>query len=311
VDVVGLGLAALDVVFRLKAMPTWKSAPGFSDFGIYGGGMTGTAMVAASRLGVAAGYMGTAGTDSLGDLKVAGLAEEGVDVSRIVRRQGRETQIIAVYVRETDGERIFSSFRKPGELLRPEELDREYITSADYLLVDGCHFDAAVTAARWMKEAGKCVVLDAGKTSGSVSKAVSRLVREADVLISGAGFVEALSGKSDLPTACRRVLKEGPRIVVQTGGAKGCYTATREAGFQLPAFDAEVVDTTGAGDTFHGAYVVGLLRGWSAREIALFSMAAAALKCRKLGGRAGIPTFDEVMHFLRERGERIEDKKWR
>ena len=70
-----------------------------------------------------------------------------------------------------------------------------------------------------------------------------------------------------------------------------------------------MVDTTGAGDVFHGAYIVGLLYGWNLRQIALFSAAVSAIKCTKLGGRAGIPRFEEVMAFLKHRGVEFEYKK--
>ena len=88
---------------------------------------------------------------------------------------------------------------------------------------------------------------------------------------------------------------------MQTEGEGGSYTLTAEERFHTPAFDVEVIDTTGAGDVFHGAYIVGLLHGWDLRRVALFSTAVAAIKCTKLGGRAGIPCYDEVLAFLRER----------
>jgi ribokinase len=83
-------------------------------------------------------------------------------------------------------------------------------------------------------------------------------------------------------------------VVVQTEGAEGSYTVTREAEFHTPAFQVDVVDTTGAGDTFHGAYLVGLARGWSPERCASFSSAVAALHCTVLGNRKGIPSMDEV-----------------
>ena len=97
----------------------------------------------------------------------------------------------------------------------------------------------------------------------------------------------------------------GPSIFVQTEGEDGSYTVTGEECFHTPAFRVNVVDTTGAGDVFHGAYIVGLLHGWNPRQIAQFSTAVSAIKCTKLGGRAGIPCFHEVMSFLNERGVEI------
>jgi ribokinase len=91
-------------------------------------------------------------------------------------------------------------------------------------------------------------------------------------------------------------------VVVQTEGKAGSYTTTRAERFHTPSFDVAVVDTTGAGDVFHGAYIVGMLRGWEVRRIVEFATAVSALKCTQLGGRRPIPCFDQVVEFLRERG---------
>lgn len=303
---VGLGLATVDVIIRLKEMPHWDHAPGFSDFEIQGGGMTGTAMVAASRLGLRAGFLGTAGTDPLGETKVKFLTDDRVAVERLVRRQGKEHQIILVYVHEETGERRFSALRGFGSaVLKPDEVDREYLTSADYLFVDGYHFEAACQAAEWMHEAGRTVVMDGGMSSGSRSPEFGDLLEHVDILISGSGFAAASTGITDAEKSGRAILQRGPRVYVQTEGSEGCYTVTDDDFFHTPAFPVEVIDTTGAGDTFHGAYLVGLDRGWSLRDTALFASAAAAMKCRRLGGRAGIPDRESVLSFLEDRGHVI------
>lgn len=303
VKVVGLGLATLDVLMRLGEMPTWERGTPLSGFSLDGGGPVGTAMVAVSRLGVPAGYVGIAGTDKVGELKVGSLAENGVDVSRLVRRPGPEKQVVIVYVQEDTGERLFSFLRGfHDERLAIAELDREYITSADYLHLDGHNVEAALQAIQWMHAAGKTVVLDGSKTNRRVSGPMRRLVEHVDILICASGFGPGLTGLADVREVGKAILEMGPRIVVQTDGENGSFTTTRDDHFHTPAFPVDVVDTTGAGDVFHGAYIVGLLKGWDLRTTATFSSAVSALKCTKLGGRNGIPTFDEVLNFLRERG---------
>ncbi len=123
-----------------------------------------------------------------------------------------------------------------------------------------------------------------------------------DVLIGGGRVGKALTGKDDIFAAGADVLMWGPRIFVQTEGEHGCYTVTSSEQFHTPAFPTEVIDTTGAGDVFHGAFLVGLQHGWPLRDIASFSSAVSALKCTKLGGRAGIPTMAEALVFLKEQG---------
>ncbi len=300
VQIVGIGMATLDVLLRLHDMPTWEHGTRIQQLGFDGGGPVGTAMVAASRLGARVGFIGTAGNDEAARLKMRSFVENGVDLSRMVYRDVPDDQVMVVYVHAETGERVFGGVRNwQRSEIAPDELDRAYITAADYLHLDGFHTDAAVQAAHWMHKAGKTVVLDGHKTTGTVSPHLRLLVEHVDILISGSGFAQALTGCTDIWDAGGEILTLGPRVFVQTEGEGGSYTVTAEARFHTPAFPVDVVDTTGAGDVFHGAYIVGLLRGWDLERVARFSTAVAALKCTRLGGRAGIPNEQDVRAFLR------------
>jgi sulfofructose kinase len=297
-DIVGLGLATLDVLVRLDEMPTWEKGSALREVLFDGGGMVGTALVAAARLGARTGYMGTCGNDEIAAMKMSYLTRYGVDASQVAIRSNPESQVVVVYVHSQTGERVFSANHQFRVSLQPEELDRDYIISAAYLLLDSFHYEAALQAAQWMHAAGKPVVLDAGKTSGAVDPHMAALVALTDVLICGSGFGPAFTRKSDLKEAGLALLSAGPRLVIQTEGANGCFTTTSTEHFHTPAYPVEVVDTTGAGDVFHGAYLYGLLQGWDIRYIARFASAVAALKCTHMGGRAGIPTRAETESFM-------------
>ncbi len=305
-QIVGLGMATLDVLLRLHEMPTWSQGGRLSAFALDGGGPVATAVVAAARLGARTGFIGTAGNDNAAEIKIRSLVKDGVDVSRLVVRDEPENQVVVVYVDKTTGERVFCGLQKfHHSPLQPGELDREYITAADYLHLDGYHYGAALQAAKWMHDAGKTVVYDGVATDKSIGDGTRDLLEYVDVLICGSGFCPSLTGNSDPWDAGRLALDMGPRVVVQTEGADGSRTVSADESFHTPAFAVEVVDTTGAGDVFHGAYIAGLLHGWDLRTVALFSSAVSALKCTRLGGRAGIPRFDEALKFLKERGIRM------
>ncbi len=307
VQIVGVGLATLDVLMRVGEMPTFARGGRMQDFALEGGGMVGTAMVAAAKLGARAGYVGTIGSGYAGLVKRASLAEPGVDLRRARTLEAPERQVVAVYVEADTGERHFSGLAGFAQELDPlDPADRAYLTAADYLLLDGFHYDAALTAARWMRQAGKTVVYDGSKTAGPIGERTRVLLEHVDVLICGEGFAPALTGQADPAAAGRAALAAGPRVVVQTLGAAGCLTSTADDAFATPAFEVEVVDTTGAGDVFHGAYLVGLLHGWDLRRVARFASAVAAIKCTRLSGRAGIPSFAETLAFLAARGAAVE-----
>ncbi len=227
-QIIGLGMATLDVLLRLKDMPTWEHGTRISDFSFQGGGPVGTAMVAAAKLGARVGFIGTVGNDEAADLKMRSFHEVGIDLSRLIHRDIPENQVVIVYVHAETGERVFAGVSRTGDTqVGPDELDRDYITSADYLHLDGYHNAAALQAAQWMQAAGKTVVLDGSKTNGPVRGSMRDLVAHVDVLISGSGFVQGLTGDPDLSCALEAALDYGPRIVVQTEGADGAYTVTR------------------------------------------------------------------------------------
>ncbi len=304
-DVVGLGLAIVDVVLRVERMPSWEDARGLLDFALADGGPAGTACFVASTFGLRTGFIDTLGSDDLGTHRRLSLEKAGVDTSRLVARDGPEDHVVVVYVDAATGERTFS-FRR-GFLSRPvkaSELDRAFIESARILHLDGSHAEAGLAAARWMKQSGGTVVLDAAATGRKVLEPTRALVEETDVLICGSGFAPMLTGESDVWRAGRAALDIGPQVVVQTEGAAGSFTVARDfagrrgAAFHTPAFEVDVVDTTGAGDTFHGAWLVGLARGWTLERCARFSSAVAALHCTVLGNRKGIPSMSEALALM-------------
>ena len=306
--VVGLGMASLDMLVRTRQLPGWEQGAELAGLGLEGGGPVATALVAAQRLGVQTGFIGTFGTDRLGRVKLQTLVEEGVDVSRSSILDQSEDQTVLVMVNQENGERVFSFVSgRERAALDPAALDRAYITSAEILHLDGYHAAAAIQAAGWMRAAGKLVMLDGHATRGPVSETQRQLVQSCDILICGQGFAPALTGLNDPREAGQAALELGPGIVIQTEGKAGSYTTAPGEHFHTPAYDVDVVDTTGAGDVFHGAFLAGWLRGWSLRETVLFSTAVSALKCLRLGGRPGIPCFDEALHFLSERGTRLPD----
>ena len=301
VQIVGIGLACLDVLLRCEGGE--GDGLQFSDFHLEGGGPVATALCAAAKLGASTGYVGTAGSDFAGDAKLLSLERYGVDVTHTVRRPGPDRQVIIVRVDASTGERRFTGmggFRQ--DPVRPDELDRDYVTSADCLHLDGMHAEAAHAAAEWMQAAGKPVVYDGGATRGPVRDETRDLLAHVDVLICGSGFAQALTGLADTADACRAARDSGPQVVVQTEGAGGAFSSTPEGDWHTPAFTVDVVDTTGAGDVFHGAYLVGLLKGWDHRRIAVFATAVSAMKCTHMGGRAGVGTLDETLQFLNDRG---------
>jgi sulfofructose kinase len=297
VDVVGLGYCSLDYLGIVPGRPEFDlDTVSLSDFAKSGGGPVSTALVTLARLGARTGYIGVLGEDEGGAFLKGEFEREGVDLSRLRVQTGACSQICMVLVEAGTGRRSILCYRAAGELVL-DEADRLYVSSARYLHLDGHHMDAAITAAGWACAAGVKVSFDANRPRPRLDE----LLPLVDVLIVSERFPLAYTGHEDQVRAGRRLLEMGPEIVVITLGSEGCLCLWEDRAIHVPGFQVDVVDTTGAGDAFHGAFLYGLLQGWELERTAIFANAVAAINCTRLGGRAGLPDLSEVEIFLKKR----------
>jgi sulfofructose kinase len=262
-----------------------------------GGGQAGTAMVAVARLGGRAAIFGRVGDDEFGRRNYQAFEEEGVDTSWLVTVPGATSQFAFCVIDEPTGKRSIFYIHGAKGKFRPEELPRERLLDCRCLLLDGHHNEAAVAAAGWAREQGLPVVLDLERPQPQDEQLVSLCTHP----IVTEDFAIDFTGASDFREAARAMLARGPEAVVITRGAEGAVAFTAEQTIEQPAFEVEpIVDTTGAGDVFHGAFAYGIALGYDLAHNLAFASAVAALKCRTLGGRAGIPTMQETLAFLQE-----------
>ena len=223
------------------------------------------------------------------------MKREGVDAQWLVSRECA-SQTSYILVDETSGERTVLWNRDSSIALRAADLKREWISGASALLVDGHDTEAATQAARWAREEQIPVVADLDNRYPGVEA----LLEYADFAIASKNFPPRLTGETDLlkalPKICRRFKC---RMAGATLGKMGALLWNGEQFLLSPGFRVRTVDTTGAGDIFHGAFVFGLVRGWEPEEILEFSCAAAALNCSAIGARGHIASLDEIESFRR------------
>jgi sugar/nucleoside kinase (ribokinase family) len=268
---------------------------------VQGGGLTATAMATCARLGLRTRYIGKFGGNEIGALARQELAAEGLDLSAAVTVPDVPNRFCVVLVEEGSGARTIVRQRDPRIWLRPEDLTREAVCAGRVLHLDGYEGDAALQAATWARDAGIPVSVDAEEPTAH-REALFRLT---DILIVGRRFGRLLTGREEPRDILRGLAGLGPACVGLTLGEAGSLLHYRGEIVEAPGFAVDVVDTTGAGDVFHGAFVYGLLQRWSAGHILAFANAVSALKCTRLGGRSGIPSASEVRAFLRARGTEL------
>lgn len=289
-DVVGLGLPYMDVISRVPRLPGPDESLRVLDHRFQGGGKVATALVAASRLGLCTAFIGPVGGDLAGEQILEEFRREGVDVQGVQRQLSALSPVSTVLVTAIDGAR--SILWWPGTVTDVvlTAMDRQRIRSARYLMVSE-PTEAAVDAARCAQAAGVTVVADADH----LTVGIEALMPWVDVCIASTPFVKELAPQ--MPPDEVVDLLPAP-IALVTLGAGGVVGRSPTGRFRLPAYPVPVLDTLGAGDVFHGAYVAGLHRGYNPEGSARYASAAAALQCRTLGGRSGIASHDEVLAFM-------------
>jgi ribokinase len=297
-DVIGVGYCTADFLGIVPHYPALDEKIRMREISQQGGGPVATAMVTLARLGAKVSFIGTVGGDDLGRWLLDTLRQEGVCVEKTVVQPETRSQMSFIAVDKETGKRTIFWTRGDVAYLDPSDLDREYVTDCRVLHVDGLEMEAAITAARWANEAGVTVSFDAG----SVRPGAEELVEHVDVLAASHQFARDFTGLNDPAEAAKGLLGGRRRWSIVTCGEGGCWCAEAGEAFHVPAFKVDVVDTTGAGDVFHGALAFGAAKGWDLRTSATFASAVAAIKCAKLGGRAGIPGYSSTERFLVERG---------
>ena len=305
---VGFGLCAFDTLLLVERYPELDEKTDALAMEEQGGGPVATAMAALGRLGEPdIAFVGKVGGDPAGDFVLSALRQDGVNTDFVARIPGAPTAHAFVWIERRSGKRSVVLYRDRRLLFRPDEIDPGPFSTTRLLLIDGREPEAAIQAAAIARNSGAKVVMDAG----SLRPRMERFFRLVDHFVCSRDFIRAFRPTEKLERAVREIHRMGPPEVVVTLGREGSLAFDGRRFYREPAFPVQVTDTTGAGDVFHGAYLFALRRGWPLPNRLIFANAVAALKCRKIGGRKGIPTLGEVVQFLESvLQKRGQDSSW-
>ncbi|MGO9640743.1 MAG: carbohydrate kinase family protein [Candidatus Acidiferrales bacterium] len=295
-EIVGLGLNAADTLIRVPHFPAPDSKLQFRDVRVQPGGEVATALVACSRWGLSTRYIGKVGDDDAGRMQAEEFARSGVE-TRLMVVADCKSQSSFILVDESAGERTIIWNRDARLEIRPEELQREWFEGARALHLNGNSTAAMLLAARWARESGAAVTIDVD----SVYLGIEVVLEFVDYLIASREFPARLTGDTCLLTSLPTLQRTyHSRLTAATLGRDGVLAWDGDRFLYCPAFDVDTVDTTGAGDIFHGGFLYALLKGWDLERALEFSCAAAALNCTVLGARGGIRPVEEIEKLRRE-----------
>jgi sulfofructose kinase len=294
-DVVGVGLNATDTMLFVPHFPAYGGKVPFSGETLSPGGQVATAMVACAKLGLRAKYVGAVGDDERGRVQMESLRGSGVNLDHVRQRRNCPNQSAYIVIDQATGERTVFWSRPECLRILPEEIEPEQITSAKLLHIDGHDTLAAEHAARIARGNGIPVTVDVD----TIYPGFDRVLPLVDYLIASSEFPARWTGIEDLFEALIAIQRRyGMPVAAMTLGAHGALALQEGRWIYAPGFIVDCLDTTGAGDVFHGAFCYSVLQKMPLADALEFSNAMAALNCTGSGARGHIANVEEVRHLI-------------
>ena len=279
--VVGLGACVLDTLINCDKYPTEDTKQKAKSVFISGGGPVGNALVVMSRLGVQAEVIGGFGCDEAGKYLLEDFKKYKVGIENATVLDG-ETSFTSYIILAEDKATRTCVFDRGSVPDNPECLRLSAIDEAAVLHLDGNYLESAITAAKYAKEKGVKVSLDAG----GLYAGIERLLPYVDILIPSAEFALGITKKQTIEAAMYALNeKYAPEILVVTDGSNGGYYWKNGQAVHYDSVKVKAVDTNGAGDTFHGAFVAAYCEDKNVEECCVFASKVAAYKCTQTGAR--------------------------
>lgn len=291
-DVVGLGAHSVDEVYRLPAAPDFHGVNAklrIASSSVSVGGQVATALATCAAFGWRAAYASPLGTDDRASTIASALEARGVDLSLATRRDGN-SQHAVILIDDTTGERVVLWDRPASLDLRDDDLPVGAIRAARVLLIDDVDARASLAAARIARDAGVPIVTDLDH----VTPFTRDIIATASHPVLSEHLPHALTGEPDLSRALPLLRTSTSALLVVTRGRRGAVAYDGDALIDVPGVDVKVVDSTGSGDVFRGAFIDALLRGADTRTMLRWANAAAALSCQMPGALAGVPAAEDV-----------------
>jgi len=300
-DVVGVGLNATDTLILAPHFPAYAGKMPFVSELVSPGGQVATALVTCAKLGLRAKYIGTVGDDQRGRIQLESLRETAINLDDVEVRQNCPNQTAYILIDQSTGERTILWRRDDCLRLDPARITPEKIAGASLLHIDGHDTAAVARAAEIARQNQIPVTVDVD----TIYPGFDRVLPNVDYLVASSEFPSRWTGEKDPFRAIESIQEEyHMRVAAMTLGEFGALARVQGRFLYSPGFIVNCVDTTGAGDVFHGAFCYAVFENMPMRETLEFSNAMGALNCTALGARGGIATFERARDLMRAGGRR-------
>jgi sugar/nucleoside kinase (ribokinase family) len=308
VNAIAMGVHVLDVLVRpVEEIPEGQGGRLVDEIKMTAAGSAGGTALVLAKLGASARSAGAIGADPLGDMLIGLLARDGVDTSLLIRREGVQTSASVLPIRP-DGSRPAFHVVGANAHYGPADVDWDAVAEASFLHVGGPEFMGGEAAAEILARARENGVVTSADVLAPGDMGVLDWIAAAlphlDYLFPNDEQAIGFTGEEDLESACRALVQRGVGCVAATCGADGVLLVDSDSVDRVPAFDVEVVDTTGCGDAFSAGFLRGLGLGRDRRGAAELGCAAAAFVAQGLGTDYGNFDLDAVVE-LAATGQRL------
>ena len=301
-EIIGLGEVVVDWVAEIPHFPKPDEKIDAISENYFSGGVTANYLVAISRLGVKTGFIGAVGDDSYGEFLIEDFKKEKVDTSHILKKKGHKTPINFIFIAK--GEKtIIQSPHMQTTRLDINDLDESYITNSKLLHTTMIHHEITEKTIDFAKKKGIKISIDLESQIAQRGwKNLKNTILKADILIPNKQGAKSITNSKTPQQAADILIKKGVPLVIITMGGQGALITTKDFQKIVPTYNIKnIIDTTGAGDTFNGAFSVAYcIKKWSLEKSCKYANAAATLKIQKLGARTGMPNEKQLLGFLKE-----------
>lgn len=295
INILGFGHCCIDYLNILDPYPEKGKKGIVKESLIVGGGPVPTALATLAKFGLSTQFIGKIGTDPEGDVIIEGLTEYNVDVSKVIRDKSVSTPRANIWIEPTDGTRTIVLDTTGHEGMKPTELNDRLLENCEFVLCDGRPVDTTLKGLKLAKENCAITVLDIG----CVRDKLDEILLLIDYAVVSQDLVDSLCPGFTPNQLSDLLMKMGAKNAVVTCGSDGTVWKSGDEEGHVPAYPAHrTVDTTGAGDIFHGGFIFGLHHGWNIEQSIKLGSAAASISCGKLSGLKSIPTLKEAMSLL-------------
>lgn len=303
--IIGLGVSSIDEFVIVEEFCKPDDKIWIKDFARQCGGVVANFCVGVARMDVKSGFMGSAGDDPNGHEILQNFKNHDIDVEHFFLKKETKSPVNIIVVDSHGSRQILQDQYMEKNVLNADEIIPEYVAKADIFHTDAVNVDATRKCMQIAKEAGKKVSFDLERHVAVYGlDAIKDLLKMTDILLPNRRGALELTKETDVRKAAKKLLSFGPEIVLITMGEDGAILVTAREEHRIPIYKVEnVVDTTGAGDSFNSAFVSCIYKGMKPMEAADFASAVAALSVTKVGAQS-MPRWKEAEEFIAGKPER-------